>query len=275
MPIFPRNPIPENYMRTDSRHHVTRSVVPAIVLTLPCLAFVAGCGETSMQERITDSIGTLSKVQSSARPVDGPSFREARGVAIVDETQAGLVVSGAGGSGLLVRRTSTGWSAPCVIKVQGFGVGLTLGGEGRSVVIVFSSDDAIDRFVADGSYFLAQAQGTFGDAYGRTSDPVQQKDQVSVWAVAGGVYGTCALGSIGFKMDHAANKAAYGDNVTEWDILDGKVTEPAGHSALASRLDRIAGTTAGGWQPNPRTESTPPAESAAGQVDARTQAQGD
>ena len=99
-------------MRTDSRNLVARPVVPAIVLTLPCLAFVAGCGETSMQERITDTIGTLSKVQSSARPVDGPSFREARGVAIVDETQAGLVVSGAGGSGLLVRRTSTGWSAP-------------------------------------------------------------------------------------------------------------------------------------------------------------------
>ena len=39
--------------------------------------------------------------------------------------------------------------------------------------------------------------------------------------------------------------------------------------------DRVAGTTAGGWQPNPRTESTPPAESAAGQVNARTQAQGD
>ena len=58
-------------------------------------------------------------------------------------------------------------------------------------------------------------------------------------------------------------------------IEDGKVTEPAGHSALASRLDRIAGTTAGGWQPNPRTESTPAAESAAGQVNARTQAQGD
>ena len=141
-------------MRMDSRF-----AVGTVIATLLC-----GCDAPTMQSRITDSIGTLSHVQSSPNPVDSEIFREARGIAIVDETQAGLVISGAGGEGLLLRRTSTGWSAPCAIKVQGFGVGLTIGGEGRSVVIVFSSDAALDQFVADGSYFLAQAQGAFGEA---------------------------------------------------------------------------------------------------------------
>ena len=239
---------------------------PRLALGLAATALLAACGEPSMQARITESIGTLSKVQSSTRPVDGDFLRTARGVAIVDETQAGLVLSGAGGSGLLVRRSGNGWSAPCIIKVQGFGVGLTLGGEGRSVVIAFQSDAALDRFVADGSYFMGQAQGTFGEAYGRTADPVQQRDQVQVWAMAGGVYGTCALGSIGFKMDHAANAAAYGSDVSEWDILDGKVTAPTGLSALASRLDRIAGTPDIG----PRSEQTPPEQAAAGRTPAKT-----
>ena len=53
-----------------------------------------------VQSRITDSIGTLSRVQSSPRPVDADLVRTARGIAIVDETQAGLVVSGAGASAL-------------------------------------------------------------------------------------------------------------------------------------------------------------------------------
>jgi lipid-binding SYLF domain-containing protein len=97
--------------------------------------------------------------------------------------------------------------------------------------------------VANGSYFLAQAQGTFGNAYGRTDDPVQKHDQVQVYAVAGGLYGTCALGSIGFKIDHEANDAAYGAGTTAWDILDGKVPAPVGHAALTSRIDRL-GTTA-------------------------------
>lgn len=225
------------------------------------LLLLAACSEPTMQARITKSIGALSKVQSSPGPVDPEVFRRARGIAIVDETQAGLVVSGAGGRGLLLRRTASGWSAPCAIKVQGFGVGLTVGGEGRSVVIVFSTDEALDRFVADGSYFLAQAQGTFGDAYGRTNDPVQKRDQVHAYAVAGGVYATCALGSIGFKMDHAANVAAYGAEVTEWDILDGKVGAPVGQSALVARVERIAGS--GDGRGRARSESTPPEAAAA------------
>jgi lipid-binding SYLF domain-containing protein len=251
-------------MRMDSRF-----AVGTVIATLLC-----GCDAPTMQSRITDSIGTLSHVQSSPNPVDSEIFREARGIAIVDETQAGLVISGAGGDGLLLRRTSTGWSAPCAIKVQGFGVGLTIGGEGRSVVIVFSSDAALDQFVADGSYFLAQAQGAFGDSYSRTSDPVQKRDQVRVWAVAGGVYGTCALGSIGFKIDHEANVAAYGEGISEWDILDGKATAPVGMSALASRIDRITAPVDVGPKQRMRTETTPADTEAASQSKASS-VQGD
>lgn len=254
-------------MRTDPR-----SILAALPASLLCAALTA-CSEPTMQARITDSIGTLSRVQASNSPVDPETFRTARGIAIVDETQAGLVISGAGGEGLLLRRTATGWSAPCAIKVQGFGVGLTLGGEGRSLVIVFNSDATLDQFVADGNYFLAQAQGTFGEAYGRTADPVQKREQVHVYAVAGGVYATAALGSIGFKMDHDANVAAYGADVTEWDILDGKVSPPVGQSALVSRIDRIGAPVEVG--PRTRTERTEPESAAASRTPASTSTQGD
>ena len=73
-------------MRMDSRF-----AVGTVIATLLC-----GCDAPTMQSRITDSIGTLSHVQSSPNPVDSEIFREARGIAIVDETQAGLVISGAG-----------------------------------------------------------------------------------------------------------------------------------------------------------------------------------
>jgi lipid-binding SYLF domain-containing protein len=220
-------------MRMDPRPVVAAPIAFAIALA-------GGC-ETTMSERITKSIGTLADVQASPEPVDAEIFRNARGIALVDERQIGVVISGAGGEGLLMRRTTTGWSAPCIIKVQGFSVGASIGGEGRNLVIVFSTDESIDKFVADGSYFMAQAQGVFGDSYGRTSDPAQKEDQVHVYAVAGGVYGSCALGSIGFHIDADANAAAYGAEHTAWDILDGKVPTPAGHSALVTRIDRITG----------------------------------
>ena len=230
-------------------------------------SLLAACSPPDMQTRITESIGTLGTVQSTSWQVDPGILKHASGIAIVDETQAGLIVSGAGGRGLLMKRLGTAWSAPCVIKVEGFGVGLTAGGEGRSVVIVFSTPEALDSFVADGSYFVAQAQGTFGDAYTRTDDAVQRKDQVHVYAIAGGVYGTAALGGIGFKVDHDANKAAYGDGTTVWDILDGKVTPPVGQSALAARIDRIANTEEA---PGLRTEQAAPEPAVAERVNAES-----
>lgn len=220
-------------MRKDPRH-------PSLRLAAAVALLVAGCSPPPMSERMTDAIGTLSRVQSSRQPVEADVLGSARGIAIVDETQAGLVVSGAGGRGILMRRNGQEWSAPCAIKVEGFGVGLTLGGEGRSLVIVFSSDEALDAFVADGSYFMAQAQGTFGDSHGRTREPVQANEQVRAYAVADGVYGTAAIGGIGFKIDAEANARQYGAEVTQWDILDGKAPRPAGHTALVSRIERIA-----------------------------------
>jgi lipid-binding SYLF domain-containing protein len=240
-------------MRMDPRPAVAASIA---------LALLAGC-ETTMSERITKSIGTLADVQASPEPVDAEIFRSARGIALVDERQIGVVISGAGGEGLLMRRTGTGWTAPCIIKVQGFSVGASIGGEGRNLVIVFSTDEAIDKFVADGSYFMAQAQGVFGDSYGRTSDPAQKENQVHVYAVAGGVYGSCALGSIGFHIDEEANAAAYGAEHTAWDILDGKVPAPAGHSALVARVDRITGGAQASRTSQPTNEQPVGARSAA------------
>lgn len=240
---------------------------PRPVALTALATFLAACSPPDMQTRITESIGTLTTLQSTSWQVDPGILRQACGIAIVDETQAGLIVSGAGGRGLLMKRLGTGWSAPCAIKVEGFGVGLTAGGEGRSVVIVFSNHEALDSFVADGSYFVAQAQGTFGDAYSRTNDPVQRKDQVHVYAIAGGVYGTAALGGIGFKVDQDANAAAYGEGTSAWDILDGKVTPPVGQSALAARIERIANTE---QAPGMRTEQAPPEPAAAERVNAES-----
>jgi lipid-binding SYLF domain-containing protein len=227
-------------MRKDPRRFI--ACLPAACLSAAAL-LVPGCSAPPMSERMTDAIGTLSRVQSSPQPVDADVLRGARGIAIVDETQAGLVISGAGGRGILMRRNGSEWSAPCAIKVEGFGVGLTAGGEGRSLVIVFSTDEALDAFVADGSYFMAQAQGTFGDSHGRTREPVQSSDQVHAYAVADGVYGTAALGGIGFKIDTEANARQYGAEVTQWDILDGKAPRPAGHTALVSRIERAVERT--------------------------------
>jgi lipid-binding SYLF domain-containing protein len=245
-------------MRTEPRR--TNFLAPA--LAAAAFAALVGCSPT-MPDRITQSIGTLSEVQGSGKPVDPEVFRNARGVAIVDGSQWGLVISGQGGSGVLLRRTSGGWSAPCAITLTSMSLGLTIGGEGRSVVLVFETDEAVDAFVAKGRYFVARASGSFGDASGTTKE-VSAGDRVHAYVVSSGCFASAALGGAGFGIDEKLNTETYGEGVTAWDILDGKVKPPVGQTALVSRLDRIiaanSGTASVAATPAAaRTEATPPA----------------
>lgn len=216
--------------------------------TLPVRSVVAllaaglgGCAPT-MQDQISRSIGVLAHVKSQREALNEEALATARGVAIIDEGQWALVVGGSHGTGVLMRRLDDGaWSPPCAITASSLSVGLSAGGEGRSVVVVFAKDETVDRFIGKGSYLLAKAQGTLGASHGRTGEPVQVNDDVQTFVVAEGAFASAALGGMSFEIDDALNHATYGAEVTAWDILDGTVTPPPGSRALAARLDRIAG----------------------------------
>lgn len=246
-------------MRTDPR--------PAVLNHLACLAGLAALGTLAactptMSEQVTKSIGVLSTVQDSKTAIEPDVLRNAKGVAILEEGQWGLALAHMSGRGLLLKRLAGGqWSPPCAIKTGSLTIGLSAGGQGRDVVIVFETEEALDAFVADGGYFLARADGTFGDASGGTAEPVAKENRVRAYTVASGVWASAALGGMSFSMDKDVNDATYGPGVSPWDILDGKVKAPEGQTALAGRIDRIAQSkpaTAGAAAPaGEKTEATP------------------
>ncbi len=195
-----------------------------------------------MQEQITRSIGSLAHVQTSSSAVDAEVLANAHGVVIVDEIQWAIGVGSSSGRGVLVKRLANGqWSAPCAISAKSLSIGLAVGGQGRSVVVVFENAETVDRLVGNGSYFLAKAQGTLGSSYGHTNEAVQNDDGVHAYVVAEGVFASAALGNASFSVDDAVNQAAYGPEVSAWDIIDGEVQPPPGARALTRRLERIAG----------------------------------
>ncbi len=252
-------------MRMDPRTTLTNQFfIASAACMAAAMAALTGCTPT-MSEQVTQSIGVLSNVQTGEHPVEGDVFRSARGVALIDETQWGLILGHSGGKGLLLRRLAAGgWSPPCAIKAGSLSLGLTAGGQGRDVVIVFDSDESVDAFVADGGYFLATAQGTFGDASSGTPEPVQKDAKVHAYTVSEGVWASVALGGMAFSIDRDVNEATYGPDISAWDILDGKVKAPVGQAALVARLERISkqGTATASGGAEMKTEATPPQEAA-------------
>ena len=57
--------------------------------------------------------------------------------------KAGFVVGGRGGSGLISRRVTGGWSAPAYFKMGGASVGLQIGASKTDLVLLFMNEDAL------------------------------------------------------------------------------------------------------------------------------------
>ncbi len=209
-------------------------------VTVLGFALAGGCAST-MGEQLTKSISALQEVQASEHGVDPALLAKSKGIAILNEAQWALALGGVSGSGVMVRRLPDGtWSAPCAISSSALSVGLGIGGESRSVVLLFDRNETIDQIVGDGNFLVAQAQSTFGGSHAYTKEPAQSKDDVHAFVVAEGLFVNAALGNLRISVDEKLNHTAYGAEVTAWDILDGHAKPPAEWRALMERIDRIA-----------------------------------
>src|SRR2546421_11641090 len=82
--------------------------------------------------------------------------------------KAGFVVGGRGGSGLISRRVTGGWSAPAFFKMGGASVGLQIGAAKTDLVLLFMNDDALKGLLGDKLEIGGEASAAAGPV-GRTA----------------------------------------------------------------------------------------------------------
>ena len=84
--------------------------VLAILFTL---ALGATGASADMQEDIDRAVSIIERFQEIPESAIPPAvLRDAKGLAIMTITKAGFIVSGRGGTGVVIARTETGWSGP-------------------------------------------------------------------------------------------------------------------------------------------------------------------
>src|SRR4030095_3210196 len=82
------------------------------------------------QQLVDESANTLRAFyEMPERQIPRRILSNARGLAIIRVFKGGFIFSGKGGQGVLVARTSNGWSGPSFIGLGGAGWGLQVGGE--------------------------------------------------------------------------------------------------------------------------------------------------
>jgi len=190
-----------------------------------------------MDALISEATSIVREKQSSAKTVPQSIINLAKGIAIIEITKGGFGVSGQHGEGVLIAKTSNGWSAPSAFYTSGGGVGFQVGVEVRRLIYILNNADAVNAFAQKGKFKLnAIANATAGpDTVTEEASTINRQD-IYVYATTDGAFAGAAIGSDRLGTAIKTNQDAYGADVTTGEILNGKVSAPAAASKLYQAL---------------------------------------
>lgn len=156
--------------------------------------------------------------------------------------RAGFIVGAKYGKGILVCRTASGrWSAPGTIRVEGGSIGLQIGAGETDLVFVVKNKSGEQKLTQDKFTFGADASAMAGPV-GRTAQAqtdAQLHAEILSWSRARGAFAGISLEGSTLRPDNGDNRAVYGKDVTQKEILTGGVRVPADAKELYAMLRRF------------------------------------
>jgi lipid-binding SYLF domain-containing protein len=140
---------------------IQRSLLLAAVLALG-IGPVLAQGDAKVQQRRQEidsnaqsTLDDLLKAQAGVRDL----YDRATGYAVFTVTKGGFIVTGGGGNGVAVNK-STGQRT--YMRMGTGGVGLGIGGQRYSLVMLFETVDRLEKFIAGGWDSSATAEAAAG-----------------------------------------------------------------------------------------------------------------
>jgi len=170
----------------------------------------------------------------------------ARGVAFLTILKVGFGFSGRYGTGLVISRLADNtWSAPSAITISGVGWGLQAGGELTDVMLVLSSDGAVETFKSRGQMSIGAELGVSAGPYGRSVESdltAGNKGAAHAFSYAHsqGLFFGASLEACVIAQRKDVNAAFYGSKVGASALLAGDQPRPRGAEPLYKALDNIS-----------------------------------
>lgn len=218
-------------VRVSALRRAVARLLPILVCALGVVS-LTGC-EQSMIARSSDAAAVLREFQTGDKPVSSETLAAAEAIALVHETEGGVVLAGGGGKGVMVRRTPRGWSAPIALDSSSGSIGVQIGAQGRDVLMVFRNPVDVAKVLREDGYAVADASATAGAA---NSAATTDGNTVLTFTKVAGLFAGARVGGVGFRINKQVNNETYGYQWSADDILTGKVERPLGLGDLYQLL---------------------------------------
>ena len=206
------------------------------------LLFVTSAGHAAMQDDVDQALSIIERFGEIPENAIPPAvMRDAKGVAIFAMTKAGFVVSGRGGTGVVLARTPTGWSGPSAIGTGGIGVGFQAGVQVTEHVMILNTPEAIKAFTQGTNFTLGANLSVAVGPVGRSAEAgVSPRAAIYTYSRSQGIFAGVSLEGTAVATRYEANEEYYGKPVYPADILEGKVPPPPDAQKLLEALAKYS-----------------------------------
>ncbi|MFZ2448824.1 MAG: YSC84-related protein [Syntrophobacteraceae bacterium] len=192
------------------------------------------------QDEVDRAVATIQAFRDMPEKSIPPEvLRRAQGMAIMTIYKAGFMVSGRGGSGVVVARTGKGWSGPSSIGTGGVGFGFQIGAEATEFIFVLNTHEAVKAFSHGGNVQFGGNISVAAGPVGRTAEAdITPVAAIYAYSRSQGLFAGVSLEGTVIVARDDTNAEYYGRPVTPAQILSGKVKVPAGAKKLQKALAR-------------------------------------
>lgn len=188
-------------------------------------------------DRAVSIIERFSEIPETAIP---PAvLRDAKGVAILTMTKAGFILSGRGGTGVVVARTDKGWSGPSAIGTGGIGLGFQAGLQVSEYVMILNTQEAVNSFAKGNNVTLGGNLSAAIGPIGRSAEAaIAPQAAIYTYSRSQGIFAGVSLEGTVIATRYQANEEYYGKPVFPSDILSGNVKPPPSAQKLIDVLSK-------------------------------------
>jgi lipid-binding SYLF domain-containing protein len=209
-------------------------------LPLMMVCFAVSAAQATLQDDVDQAVSIIDRFEEIPETAIPPAvMRDAKGLAIITITKAGFIVSGRGGTGIVISRTDSGWSGPSAIGTGGIGVGFQAGMQVSEYVIVLNTQEAINAFAKGGNVTLGANLSAALGPIGRSAEAsVSPRAALYTYSRSQGIFAGVSLEGTVIGTRYEANEEYYGRPVYPNDILSGKEAPPRGAQKLLDVLKK-------------------------------------
>ena len=217
-----------------------RASIFSIVAILLSAYLATAAAHAATQDDVDQAVVNIERFQEIPETaIPTAVMREAKGLAILTITKAGFIISGRGGTGIVVARIEKGWSGPSAIGTGGIGFGFQVGAQVSELVIVLNTPEAVNAFSKGGNVTLGGALSVATGPIGRDAEAsLTLGAAIYTYSRSQGLFAGVSLEGTVIATRDEANAEYYGKPVEARDILAGKVQPPAGAKKLLEVLSK-------------------------------------